>query len=375
MATQEYYIREASENEARGPFNMEQLVSLAETGQVTPETLWYDPALEDWAQIASSDDLKAAIFPETRKLRMKVKEAVPTTKQSDSMAPITVEDMLAGAEGRTSETKDKIDPRIMQAHAARIGMWSAVVCMVLAAAGEILPVATGTAANALALSVLARPFEAIYCHTAAHVMTDECGAPEFYTGGAKLLGLPSPDGRLLPAQLADAVAFARGMGVHHVQPAAVTVSQASEWGTVYGLAELRALTAVAHGLGLRVHMDGARFANAVASLGVEPKEISWQAGVDVLTFGGTKNGFAVGEAVVFFNRELAYEFDYRCKQAGQLASKMRFLTAPWISMLESGAWLRNAAHANSCARLLENEVKKIPGVRIMFPSQANSVFL
>ena len=156
MATQEYYIREASENEARGPFNMEQLVSLAETGQVTPETLWYDPALEDWAQIASSDDLNAAIFPEKRKLRMKVKEAVPTTKQSDSMAPITVEDMLAGAEGRTSETKDKIDPRIMQAHAARIGMWSAVVCMVLAAAGEILPVADAIAAMDVG-KILAQP--------------------------------------------------------------------------------------------------------------------------------------------------------------------------------------------------------------------------
>jgi hypothetical protein len=146
MATQEYYIREASENEARGPFNLEQLVSLAETGQVTPETLWYDPAVEDWAPIGTNDELKASIFPEKRKLRMKVKEAVPQTKQADSLAPITVEDMLAGAEGRTSDTKDKIDPAIMQAHAARIGMWSAVVCLVLAAAGEVLPVADAIAA-------------------------------------------------------------------------------------------------------------------------------------------------------------------------------------------------------------------------------------
>jgi GYF domain 2 len=156
MATQEYYIREASENEARGPFNFEQLVSLAETGQLTPDTLWYDPSVEDWAQIGTNDELKAQIFPEKRKLRMKVKEAAPQPKQTDSMAPITVEDMLAGAEGRTSETKDKIDPAIMQAHAARIGMWSAVACLVLAAAGEVLPVADAIAAMDLN-KILAQP--------------------------------------------------------------------------------------------------------------------------------------------------------------------------------------------------------------------------
>jgi hypothetical protein len=156
MATQEYYIREASENEARGPFNLEQLVSLAETGQVTAETLWYDPAVEDWAQIGTNDNLKTAIFPEKRKLRMKVKEMVSQPKNMDSMAPITVEDMLAGAEGRTAETRDKIDPAIMQAHAARIGMWSAVVCLVLAAAGEVLPVADAIAAMDLT-KILAQP--------------------------------------------------------------------------------------------------------------------------------------------------------------------------------------------------------------------------
>ena len=144
--TQEYYIREASENEARGPFNMEQLVSLAETGQLTTETLWYDPAVENWVVIGNNDDLKAALFPEKRKLRMKMREALPQQKQGDSMAPITVEDMLAGAEGRTADTKDKADPAIMQAHAARIGMWSAVACLVLIAAGEILPVADAIAA-------------------------------------------------------------------------------------------------------------------------------------------------------------------------------------------------------------------------------------
>jgi hypothetical protein len=146
MATQEFYIREASENEARGPFNLEQLVSLAETGQVTIETLWYDANIEDWSLIGANDELKSAIFPEKRKLRMKVKEIVPQSKRSDTMAPITVEDMLAGAEGRTADTKDKIDPAIMQAHAARIGMWSGVACLVLLAAGEILPAADAIAA-------------------------------------------------------------------------------------------------------------------------------------------------------------------------------------------------------------------------------------
>jgi hypothetical protein len=146
MATQEFYIREASENEARGPFNLEQLVSLAETGQVTIETLWYDPTVEDWSRIGANDELKTAIFPEKRKLRMKVRETTSQPKRLDALAPITVQDMLAGAEGRTSDTKDKKDPGIMQAHAARIGMWSAVACLVLTSAGEILPAADAIAA-------------------------------------------------------------------------------------------------------------------------------------------------------------------------------------------------------------------------------------
>jgi hypothetical protein len=146
MATQEYYIREASETEARGPFNLEQLVSLAETGQVTFDSLWYDATVEDWAAIGATDELRNVLFPEKRKLRMKAREAVQQVRQSDTLAPITVEEMLAGAEGRTSETKDKIDPKIAQANAARIGMWSAVLCLVLAAAGEMLPAADAIAA-------------------------------------------------------------------------------------------------------------------------------------------------------------------------------------------------------------------------------------
>jgi threonine aldolase len=239
----------------------------------------------------------------------------------------------------------------------------------------ILPVATGTAANALALSVLARPFEAIYCHPAAHVMTDECGAPEFYTGGAKLIGLPSVDGRLTPGQLAEAVGFARGMGVHHVRPAAVTVSQASEWGTVYGLAPLRALCSAAHELGLRVHMDGARFANAVARLGCSPADATWRAGVDVLSFGASKNGALAAEAVVAFDPSLAAELGLRRKRAGHLWSKMRFLSAQLVAYLDGGLWLRNARHANDMARRLADGITALPGVTLAHAVEANEIFV
>jgi threonine aldolase len=152
------------------------------------------------------------------------------------------------------------------------------------------------------------------------------------------------------------------------------VTQATEVGTVYSVDELKAIGAMAKKLDLKWHMDGARFANAVAALGVPPKEITWNAGVDVLCFGGTKNGTHVGDAVVFFNRELASEFDYRCKQAGQLASKMRFLSAPWVGMLQSGAWLRHASHANAMAQLFYEALKDLPEIKILFPRQANAVF-
>ncbi len=239
----------------------------------------------------------------------------------------------------------------------------------------ILPVTTGTAANALALSLLARPFEAIYCHPVAHVMTDECGAPEFYTGGAKLIGLPSADGRLAPAELVAAVGFARSMGVHHVQPAAVTVSQATEWGTVWGLAQLRGLCATAHELGLRVHMDGARFANAVARLGCSPAEATWRAGVDVLSFGASKNGALAAEAVVLFDPALAAELAFRRKRSGHLWSKMRFLSAQLLAYLDDDLWLRNARHANAMAQRLAAGLAAIAGVRLAQPVEANELFV
>jgi threonine aldolase len=205
------------------------------------------------------------------------------------------------------------------------------------------------------------------------VERDECGAPEFFSNGTKVLLLPGEEGKIRPDAIQTAVQ--RRTDIHYPKPRAVSLTQATEMGTVYTVEEIQAIAATARALGLTVHMDGARFANAVAALSVTPKEITWQAGVDILCFGGTKNGIAVGEAVLFFNHELAQEFDFRCKQAGQLASKMRYLSAPWVGMLEEGAWLRHAGHANQMAALLEQSLQAIAGVEILHPCQANSVFV
>jgi threonine aldolase len=238
---------------------------------------------------------------------------------------------------------------------------------------EVFFVFNGTAANSLALSSMCQSYHSILCHELAHVERDECGAPEFFSNGTKVLLISGENGKIMPTGIEETVH--RRTDIHYPKPRAVSLTQATELGTIYDVEELRAIGATAKELGLTVHMDGARFANAVASLGVTPKEITWQSGVDVLCFGGTKNGIAVGDAVVFFNRELAQEFDYRCKQAGQLASKMRYLSAPWIGLLEDGAWLRHASHANAMAALLEQSLRPIEGVTILSPRQANSVFV
>ncbi len=238
---------------------------------------------------------------------------------------------------------------------------------------QVFFVFNGTAANSLALAALCRSYHSVICHELAHVETDECGAPEFFSNGTKILHIPGPCGKLD----LDAVeqAITRRSDIHYPKPRVLSLTQSTELGTVYTPDEIRAASALARQYGLRVQMDGARFANAVAALGVAPAEISWRSGVDVLCLGGAKNGMAIGEAVVFFNRELADEFEYRCKQAGQLASKMRFISAPWIGMLEGGTWLRNAAHANRLARMLADELERIPGLRLMSPCQANAVFV
>jgi threonine aldolase len=237
----------------------------------------------------------------------------------------------------------------------------------------VYPVATGTAANSLALATLVPPFGAVLCHELAHVNTDECGAPEFFSGGAKLMTLGGANGKISAAQLAAPVAHAREMGVHHVTPAAISVSQATEWGTVYRLDELAALAAAAHALGLAVHMDGARFANAVAHLGCTPAEASWKCGVDVLSFGATKNGALSAEAVLYFRPELAREFELRRKRAGHLWSKLRYLSAQLNAVLEDGLWLRHGRHANSLATRLAQGLEH-HGIRSMQAVEANEVF-
>jgi threonine aldolase len=238
---------------------------------------------------------------------------------------------------------------------------------------DVYFVFNGTAANSLALASLTRSYHSVLCHETAHVETDECGAPEFFSNGTKVLTMGGPEGKVTPAGIRHLVE--KRSDIHYPKPRVVSVTQATEQGAVYSVEELRAVGAAARELGLKVHMDGARFANAVAALGVHPAELTWRAGVDVLCFGGTKNGMAVGEAVLFFDRALSTEFAWRCKQAGQLASKMRFLAAPWVGSLRDGAWLRHAGHANRQARRLHHLLADLPGAAPLRPPQANSVFV
>ena len=238
---------------------------------------------------------------------------------------------------------------------------------------DVYFVFNGTAANSLALASLCQSYHSVVCHELAHVETDECGGPEFFSNGSKLLPAGGDNGKLTPEAVLNAIG--KRSDIHYPKPRVVTLTQATEIGTVYRPDEIGAIARAAHAHGLRVHMDGARFANAVASLDVDPADITWRAGVDVLCFGGTKMGLPVGEAVVFFNRELAEDFAYRCKQAGQLASKMRFLSAPWLGILADGAWLRHAAHANAMSRRLADGLRNTPGARLLFPVEANGVFV
>jgi threonine aldolase len=238
----------------------------------------------------------------------------------------------------------------------------------------VFPVGTGTAANALALATLVRPYGAVICHEEAHIATDECGAPEFYMGGAKLVTVPSSTGRITPMQIETAMARALDGGVHHVLPEAVSITQATEWGTVYEVEEIGRIGETCRRRGLHLHMDGARFANALAHLGCTPAEMTWQAGVDALSFGATKNGALAAEAVVFFNPALAAGFERRRKRAGQLWSKMRFLSAQLLAYVRDDLWLRNARQANAMAAALGRGLSAAPGVRVLQDVQANEVF-
>lgn len=240
---------------------------------------------------------------------------------------------------------------------------------------EVYLVFNGTAANALVLAALCQRHHGILCHELSHVETDECAAPEFFTGGSKVLPVGGAHAKLHVAELEPMLH--RGHGVHFPKIHALSLTQSTELGTTYTPDELRVLTDWAHARGLHVHVDGARFANAAAAMherGFSAADLTWRAGVDVLCFGGTKNGLLTTEAVVFFNRELAREFDYRVKQSGQLSSKMRFASAQWDAILRDGAWLRHGAHANRQAQALAAGLREL-GCRLVAPGEANGVFV
>ena len=237
---------------------------------------------------------------------------------------------------------------------------------------EVFFTFNGTAANSLSLASLCRPYHSVIAHEHGHIETDECGGPEFFSNGTKLLLVPGEHGRLDLGAVQETVG--KRSDIHYPKPQVLSITQSTEMGTVYTVDQLDQVRETTRRLRLRLHMDGARFANAVATLNASPKEITWKVGVDVLCFGGTKNGMAVGDCVIFFDKELAFEFAYRCKQAGQLASKMRFLSAPWIGLLKSGAWLSNARRANLAATRLADQLSSIRGIEILHPVEANAVF-
>ena len=234
-------------------------------------------------------------------------------------------------------------------------------------------VATGTAANALALATVCPPWGAVFCHEDAHVQQDECGSPEFFSG-AKLLTVPGDHARMTPAGLESVISGQGKRVVHSVQPGAVTVTNVTEAGTVYTPAEVAALAAVAHAHGLPVHLDGARFANALVATGATAAEMTWKAGVDVLSFGGTKNGLLGAEAVVLFDPAKAWEFELRRKRGGHLFSKHRYLAAQVEGWLQDGLWLDLARHANAMNARLAAGLAALPGVAMVHPPQANITF-
>ncbi len=237
---------------------------------------------------------------------------------------------------------------------------------------EVHFVFTGTAANSLVMAAACDSFHGVICHAYSHLETDECNAPGFFAHGSKTLPITGLLGKVTPAEVERI--FRHRRDIHASAPRILSLTQATELGTVYSLAEMQELSSLAHELGLYVHVDGARFANAAATLGVSPAELSWRVGVDALCFGGTKNGLLASEAVILFHPELRENFKRRCKQSGQLASKMRYHAAQWCGILESGAWLHHARHANAMAAILESRLRSLPQINVLYPREANAVF-
>ncbi|MEM6618120.1 MAG: beta-eliminating lyase-related protein [Pseudomonadota bacterium] len=235
-------------------------------------------------------------------------------------------------------------------------------------------VATGTTANALSLGVLAQPWQAVFCHRHSHVEEDECGAPEFFTGGAKLITLGGADAKIDPAEFRTRAAETGRLGVHNIQRGALTLTNVTELGTLYTVAEISELCGIAHDMGIGTHLDGARFANALAALNCSAADMTWKAGIDVVSFGGTKNGLLGVEAVVIFDPARAWEFELRRKRGGHLFSKHRYLSAQMDAYLEDDLWLRLAAQANAAGARLEEGIKSLPGAHLLHPRGANMLF-
>jgi len=237
----------------------------------------------------------------------------------------------------------------------------------------VYPTASGTASNALALSAISPVFGNIYCHKFSHINVDECGAPEFYTGGAKLIPLTGIDGKITSDELENNIG---GFGiVHHTQPSIVSISQATETGEVYTLDQIKNISEVAHKHKLKMHMDGARFANALVSLDVSPAEMTWKSGIDILSFGATKNGCIAAEAIVIFNKDLVGNLPFLLKRSGHLLSKMRFVSAQLDAYISNDVWLRNARHANEMAKKLSDGLVSSNQVKLEYPTEANEVFV
>jgi threonine aldolase len=237
----------------------------------------------------------------------------------------------------------------------------------------VYPTVSGTAANALALSALTPVFGNIYCHKLSHINTDECGAPEFYTGGAKLVTLKGVNGKITSEELSKNIG---GVGiVHHTQPSVVSITQLCETGEAYQLDEISAISEIAHKNNLKMHMDGARFANALVSLNVSPAEMTWKSGIDVLSFGATKNGCIAAEAIIFFKPELVGNLPFLMKRSGHLLSKMRFVSAQLDAYISNDVWLRNAKHANKMGKKLSDGLNSNPNIELAYPTQANEVFV
>ena len=230
----------------------------------------------------------------------------------------------------------------------------------------VFPTASGTAANALALSTMTPSFGNIYCHKLSHINMDECGAPEFYTGGGKLVALQGIDGKITADELDQSIG---GKGiVHHTQPSSVSITQVCETGEVYQLDEIKKISDVAHKHNLKMHMDGARFANALISLNASPAEMTWKAGIDVLSFGATKNGCLAAEAIIFFKKDLVGNIAFLMKRAGHLLSKMRFVSAQLDAYISNDVWLRNARHANKMGKKLSEGLSNHSDIKLSYPT-------